>query len=132
MSDVTDWHTKFLPAHETLKPPMSDEHAPLRVDGKQGVLVYFRGGPWDTRVVELPDARDRWAVSQMPAIGGAFYFGTSLGPLPLPAIYQRTWPREYERVLTQDVIVKKGTRLQDFETPWDHAVVFECIAEGGR
>jgi hypothetical protein len=108
------------------------ERDSLCADRKTGVLVFFRGGPWDGRTERLPDDRDRWAVPHKPEIGGAFYFGMSLGPLPQPAIYQRTYPREYERVLTRDVIVKKGTRLQDFDTPWDHAVVFDCIAEGGR
>ena len=114
-------------------PPSSQSEATpsLCESRREGVLVYFRGGPWDGRVETLPDARDRWAVPHQPKIGGAFYFGTSLGPLPQPALYQRTYPREYENVLTADVIVKKGTRLTDFAMPWDAAVVFECISEGG-
>lgn len=97
-----------------------------------GVRIYLRGGPWDGHVEVLPDERERWVMPHKPERHGAFYFGTSLGPLPQPAIYQRAYPVEYVNVLTADLIVKKGTRLEAFRMPWDFAVVFDCVSEGGR
>lgn len=96
-----------------------------------GVLVYFRGGPWNGRVQKMPDDRPTWALPDTPAQHGAFYFGASLGPLPQPSIYTRS-TREYERVLTRDLIVKKGTRLQDFDVSWESAMIYDCVSDGGR
>jgi hypothetical protein len=97
-----------------------------------GQLVYFRGGPWDGRAETMPDGRDNWMVPHTAEYRGAFYFGTSLGAIPQPALYRRTSPPEYENVLTRDLIVKKGTRLVDFTMAYDAALVFECVSEGGR
>lgn len=95
------------------------------------VLVYFRHGPWHGAVRPMPDERPTWALPHLP-MNGVFYFGCSTGPLPQPAIYTRAYPHEWERVLTRDLVVAQGTRLDDFALEWANAIVFDCVSEGGR
>lgn len=85
-------------------------------------LVYFKGGPWNGRVERMPDVRDTWVV---PSHGSLSSINATL--LPQPIVYRRTRPMDYERVLTEDVIMKKGTLLADFTLPWGWVVVFRPV-----